>query len=146
MLQRMSELFTRPDSATQRAERTYQSLSHLVSRHADSPARRSRQVHPAMPAPHEVVRLVAGITSGSIILEPGEQDVDDNDLVAALTLLPSVRADLDSTELALLKAARSRGMTWQDIAFSLGLNTPQAAKQRYERLEARSEDTARSSN
>jgi hypothetical protein len=34
-------------------------------------------------------------------------------------------------------------MTWQDIAFGLGLNTPQAAKQRYERLETRSEDTGR---
>ncbi len=96
-----------------------------------------------MPAPHEVIRLVAGLASGSIIPEPGEQDVDHDDVVAALTLLPSVRADLDSTELALLRIARSRGMTWQDIAFGLGLNTPQAAKQRYERLETRSEDTGR---
>jgi hypothetical protein len=143
MLQGMSELFARPDSAAQRALRTYQSLTHLVDRHADSPARRSRQAHPTMPAPHEVVRLVAGIASGSVVLEPGEQEVNHDDVVAALTLLPSVRADLDSTELALLKVARSRGMTWQDIAFGLGLNTPQAAKQRYERLETRSEDNGR---
>jgi hypothetical protein len=143
MLYAMSDLFARPDSAAQRASRTYRSLTHLVDRHASSPARRSRQTHPAMPAPHEVVRLVTGIASGSIILEPGEHDVDHDDVVAALTLLPSVRADLDSTELALLKIARSSGMTWQDIAFGLGLNTPQAAKQRYERLETRSEDTGR---
>jgi hypothetical protein len=138
----MSELFARPDSAARRSERAYHALTHLADRHAATPGRRSRQVHPAMPAPHEVVRLVAGIAGGSIIPEPGEQDVDENDLVAALTLVPSVRADLDSTELALLKIARSRGMTWQDIAFGLGLNTPQAAKQRYERLEARAEDAA----
>lgn len=136
----MSELFARPDSAAQRAERTYRSLTHLVDRHADSPARRSRQVHPEMPAPHEVVRLVVGIASGSIVPEPDEQEVDDNDVVAALTLMLSVRADVESTELALLKIARTRGMTWQDIAFSLGLNTPQAAKQRYERLETRIEN------
>ena len=140
MLYGMSDLFARPDSAAQRASRTYRSLTHLVDRHASSPAHRSRQAHPAMPAPHEVVRLVAGIASGSITLEPGEQDVDHDDVVAALTLLPTVRADLDSTELALLKIARISGMTWQDIAFGLGLNTPQAAKQRYERLETRSED------
>ncbi|MBO3741764.1 DNA-binding protein [Actinoplanes flavus] len=135
----MSHFFARPDSATQRAERAYQALTHLVDRHADSSARRSRQTHPSMAAPHEVVRLVAGLAGGSIVLEPNEPDIDENDLVAALTLLPSVRADLDSTELHLLKIARSKGMTWQDIAFSLGLNTPQAAKQRYERLETRSD-------
>ncbi|MBM2623914.1 DNA-binding protein [Actinoplanes sp. LDG1-06] len=143
MLQHMSDLFARPDPAAQRALRTYQSLTYLVDRHANSPARRSRQAHPVMPTPHEVVRLVTGIANGSIIPEPDEQDLDHDDVVAALTLLPSVRADLDSTELALLKIARSRGMTWQDIAFGLGLNTPQAAKQRYERLETRSEDTGR---
>ncbi|WP_229070551.1 DNA-binding protein [Actinoplanes sp. DH11] len=136
----MSDLFARPDSAAQRASRTYRSLTHLVDRHAGNPGRRSRQAHPTMPAPHEVVRLVAGLAGGSIVAEPDEPDVDDNDLVAALTLLPGVRADLDVTELGLLKIARSRGMTWQDIAFGLGLNTPQAAKQRYERLAARSEE------
>jgi hypothetical protein len=139
----MSDPFVRPDSAAQRAGRAYQALTHLVDRHADSPARRSRQAHPSIAAPHEVVRLVAGIAGGSIVPEQNEQNVDHNDLVAALTLLPSVRADLDSTELHLLKIARSRGMTWQDIAFSLGLNTPQAAKQRYERLDTRSDDMAR---
>src|SRR4051794_34996337 len=121
----MSELFARPDSAAQRAERTYRALTHLTDRHAGSPGRRARQVHPEMPAPHEVIRLVSGIAGGSIVPESGEGEVDTDDLVAALTLLPSARADLDSTELQLLKVARSRGMTWQDIAFSLGLNTPQ---------------------
>ncbi len=139
MLYGMPDLFARPDSAAQRAERTYRSLTHLADRHAGTPARRSRQVHPSMAAPHEVVRLVAGIAGGSISPEPDEPDVDADDLIAALTLLPDVRADLDSTELQLLKIARGRGMTWQDIAFSLGLNTPQAAKQRFERLEARAD-------
>ena len=139
MLGRVSDLFTRPDPGAQRAERTFHALTHLADRHAGSPERRARQVHPLMPAPHEVVRLVAGLAGGTIIAEAGEQAVDRDDLVAALTLLPNVRTDLDSTELHLLKTARSSGMTWQEIAFSLGLNTPQAARQRYERLETRSE-------
>ncbi|WP_246016711.1 DNA-binding protein [Micromonospora pisi] len=136
----MVDPFTRPDPAARRAERTYQALAHLVERHANDPERRSRQVHPSMAAPHEVIRLVAGIAGGTIPTGPDEPDIDKTDLVAALTLLPNVRADLDATELHLLRTARSRAMTWQDIAFSLGLNTPQAARQRYERLEARADD------
>jgi hypothetical protein len=137
----MSDVFARPDSGAQRAERTYQALTHLADRHAGSPDRRARQVHPLMPAPHEVIRLVAGLAGGTIVPDDDEQPVDRDDLVAALTLLPGVRADLDSDELHLLTIARSHGMTWQDIAFSLGLNTPQAARQRYERLESRSPGT-----
>ncbi|MEV4346776.1 DNA-binding protein [Actinoplanes sp. NPDC049596] len=136
----MANLFARPDSAAQRAERTFQALTHLAERHAGTDARRARQVHPAMAGPHEVVRLVAGMAGGTIGREPDEPDIDQDDLVAALTLMPSVRADVDATELHLMKIARSRGLTWQDIAFSLGLNTPQAAKQRYERLQSRSDD------
>ncbi|MFI6763640.1 DNA-binding protein [Micromonospora sp. NPDC050417] len=136
----MADPFTRPDPAARRAERTYQALTYLVERHANGPERRSRQVHPSMAAPHEAIRLVAGIAGGSIPTEPDEPDIDNSDLVAALTLLPNVRAELDATELQLLKTARSRAMTWQDIAFSLGLNTPQAARQRFERLEARTDD------
>ena len=138
----MSEVFTRPQPARQRAERTYHALVHLADRHADTPERRARQVHPEMAAPHEVVRLVAGLTAGSIVAEPAEAGVDAHDLVAALTLVPEVRAELDAVELQVLQAARGAGMTWQDIAFSLGLNTPQAAKQRYERLASRAEDAA----
>jgi hypothetical protein len=93
-----------------------------------------------MAAPHEVVRLVAGMAGGSIVREPGEPEIDGDDLVAALTLVPELRADLDALETQLLRTARAKGMTWQDIAFSLGLNTPQAARQRYERLDARSDD------
>ncbi|MEV0195264.1 hypothetical protein [Nonomuraea sp. NPDC050691] len=44
---------------------------------------------------------------------------------------------MDALEAGLLQMARGRGMTWQDIAFGLGLGTPQAARQRYERLAGR---------
>lgn len=44
---------------------------------------------------------------------------------------------MDELEAALLLMARGRDLTWQEIAFGLGLGTPQAAKQRYERLAGR---------
>ncbi len=49
--------------------------------------------------------------------------MDHADITAALSLVPLVRGEM----------ARSRGTTWQEIAFGLGLGTPQAARQRYER-------------
>ncbi|WP_433060850.1 DNA-binding protein [Dactylosporangium sp. CS-033363] len=134
----MTDLLDRPDPAARRAERVYGALAHLTERHAGSPELRSRHVHADVAAPHEVVRVAAAMAAGSIPPAPGEPALDESDLVAALTLLPDVRAELDTTELYLLQTARERGMTWQDIALSLGLGTPQAARQRYERLAARS--------
>ncbi|MFI9640799.1 hypothetical protein ACIG87_12145 [Micromonospora sp. NPDC051925] len=54
-----------------------------------------------------------------------------------MTLLPHLRAELDVLEAGLLTRARARGLTWQAIAYGLGLGSAQAAKQRYERLAAR---------
>lgn len=130
-------LFARPDPAAERSRRVYTALTHLADRHAGSPGRRHRHLHPDMPAPHEVVQLVASLAGGTVQPEAGEAELEATDLVAALTLVPQARADLDNTELALLTAARARGMTWQDIAFGLGLGTAQAAQQRADRLQAR---------
>lgn len=49
---------------------------------------------------------------------------------------------MDELEVGLLDMARGRGMTWPEIAFGLGLQTPQAARQRYERLASRTETGA----
>ena len=57
--------------------------------------------------------------------------------MAALTLIPHVRAEVDALEAGLLQVARGRGLTWQAIAFGLGLGSAQAARQRYERLTVR---------
>ncbi|MER7282883.1 DNA-binding protein [Dactylosporangium sp. NPDC000244] len=135
----MSELLERPDPGARRAERVYSALAHLTSRHAGSPQLRARHVHAEVAAPHEVVRLAAAMAAGSVPPAPGEPALDESDLVAALTLLPDVRAEMDITEVYLLQTARDRGMTWQDIALSLGLGSPQAARQRYERLTTRTE-------
>lgn len=75
--------------------------------------------------------------SGAALLDKGEPEVDRADITAALSLVPLVRAELDELEASLLQMARGRGMTWPEIAFGLGLGTPQAARQRYERLAGR---------
>lgn len=132
------DLFTPPDAAQSRAHRRHAALLRLAGRHADTTARRHRHLHPQVVDPYEAVRLVLGLASGGATIDPDEPELDVSDLIAALTLIAPVRADLDVVELGLLEAARSRGLTWQEIAFGLGLGTAQAARQRYDRLIGRS--------
>jgi hypothetical protein len=87
-----------------------------------------------MIGPLEAVRVLVSLAAGSAVAEDGEEAVDAADLTAALTLVPSARAELDQLEASLLKISRGQGMTWQELAFGLGLGSAQAAKQRYERL------------
>lgn len=132
--------FTPQHPEQARAQRVHASLFRIAERHATTDEQRGRQVHPAMLAPHEAVRLVTFLLSGAAQLDEGEEQVDHADITAALSLLPLVRGELESLEAALLQMARGRGMTWQEIAFGLGLGTAQAARQRAERLEARVPD------
>ncbi|MFC4900446.1 DNA-binding protein [Streptosporangium amethystogenes subsp. fukuiense] len=132
-----ADTFTAPDPSRARAHREYASLSRITERHATDDAQRHRQVHPTVLGAHEAVRLVSFLLSGAAHREEGEPEVDRADITAALTLLPRARAELDELEAALLLMARGRDLTWQEIAFGLGLGTPQAAKQRYERLAGR---------
>jgi hypothetical protein len=136
---RTDDAFLPPDAARARAERQYASLFRIAERHAGTPARRHRWHHAEVLDPYEAVALVTALAGGAALPEPDEEPVDQADLTAALTLIPHVRAELDALELGLLTLARDRGMTWQAIAFGLGLGTAQAARQRYERLAGRSE-------
>ncbi|MFH8612783.1 DNA-binding protein [Streptomyces sp. NPDC018029] len=129
--------FTPPHPEQARAQRVYASLMRVAERHAADDVQRRRQVHPAVLGPHEAVRLVSFLLSGAAQPVEGEPEVDHADITAALTLLPLVRGELDELETGLLQMARGRGMTWPEIAFGLGLGTPQAARQRYERLVSR---------
>jgi hypothetical protein len=90
-----------------------------------------------MIAPGEAVRLLVMLAAGSAVADDGEEAVDAADLTAALTLMPMVRAEVDQLEASLLMIARGQGMTWQELAFGLGLGSAQAARQRYERLNRR---------
>ncbi|KOT89028.1 DNA-binding protein [Streptomyces sp. NRRL F-5755] len=129
--------FSLPDPQQARAQRVHASLFRIAERHAATDAQRARQVHPTVLAPHEAVRLVAFLMSGAARRDESEPEVDRADITAALSLLPLVRGELDELEAGLLRMARGRGMTWPDVAFGLGLGTPQAARQRYERLVGR---------
>jgi hypothetical protein len=128
---------THPEQA--RAQRVHASLFRIAERHAATDQQRSRQTHASVIGPHEAVRLVAFLLSGAAQPDDGEPAVDHADITAALSLVPLVRAELDALEAGLLQMARGRGMTWQEIAFGLGLGTAQAARQRCERLTDRTE-------
>ena len=129
--------WTPPDAHRARAEREYAALFRIQQRHADTLARRDRGRHPAMISPGEAVRLLVMLAAGSAVPEDGEDAVDTADLTAALTLMPMVRAEIDQIEASLLMIARGQGMTWQELAFGLGLGSAQAARQRHERLNLR---------
>lgn len=135
----MADAFTPPSASRARAERTYTALFRIAERHASTDADRARQTNPALLAPHEAVRLIALLAGGSAAYRNDEPPVDADDLSAALTLVPLVRAELDELELGLMLMARGRGMTWAEIAFGLGLGSAQAASQRHDRLAARTE-------
>ncbi|MEU3144011.1 MULTISPECIES: hypothetical protein [unclassified Streptomyces] len=139
--ERRPDPFTPPQPEQARAQRVHASLFRIAERHAATDEQRRRQVHPSVLGPHEAVRLVSFLLSGAAQLDDGEPEVDRADVTAALSLVPLVRGELDELETGLLQMARGRGMTWQEIAFGLGLGTPQAARQRYERLAGRTAAT-----
>ncbi|MGC4791469.1 DNA-binding protein [Micromonospora sp. DT178] len=137
----MTDSFTAPDAGASRAHRTYAALHRITERHAGTEARRRRHTNPYMPDAYEAVALVTALAAGGAEVEPDEEPVDDADLGAALTLVPHLRAEIDAMEAGLFTLARSRGLTWQQIAYGLGLGSAQAAKQRFERLSARTATT-----
>lgn len=131
--------FTRPDPGAERQKRVYTALFRITERHASGEAK-SRWDEYRMPMePLDAIRRISNLVSGSGDSEPGEPPVDTADLTAALSLAPRARAEVEALEGGLLEIARGRGMTWQEIAFGLGLNSAQAARQRYERLTERAE-------
>ncbi|WP_037611512.1 hypothetical protein [Streptomyces albus] len=140
--QNSDDPFTPPHPEQAREQRAHAALFRIAERHAADDAQRGRQAHPSMPGPHEAVRLVAFLLSGAARLQEGEPEVDEADITAALTLVPRVRGELDELEEGLVRMARGRGMTWPQIAFGLGLGTPQAARQRHERLVERTRAAA----
>ncbi|RCV51447.1 DNA-binding protein [Marinitenerispora sediminis] len=131
--------FSPPDPDDARRRREYSALFRITERHAAHADRRRWDERRMPMEPLDAVRRVADLAGGSRIPEPDEPPVDASDVTAALSLLPRVRADIDALESGLLQMARGRGMTWQEIAFGLGLGSPQAARQRHERLTGRVE-------
>jgi hypothetical protein len=68
--------------------------------------------------------------------------VGEEGVLAALSLLAAARAELDQSEAALLFTARSRGLSWPRISRAMGLGSPQAAQQRFDRVSGRAQRPA----
>ncbi|QDY76483.1 DNA-binding protein [Streptomyces qinzhouensis] len=132
-----SDVFAPAEPAAARAGREFAALARIDRRHAASEPQRRRHVNQPMITPHEAVALTVALAANPGLLAEGEEDVDRSDLVAALTLVARMRGDLDVLEESLLSIAHGRGLTWQEIAFGLGLGSTQAARQRHERLRGR---------
>ncbi|WDZ82380.1 DNA-binding protein [Micromonospora cathayae] len=133
--------FAPPNPGADRARRDHAALFRIAERHAGTDERRRRHAHADVPEPYEAASLVLALAAGGAEVTPDEEPVDRSDLIAALTLLPRVRADVDTLEAGLLALARDRGLTWQEIAFGLGLGSAQAARQRFDRVTGRTTTT-----
>jgi hypothetical protein len=71
----------------------------------------------------------------------GAGDGGEEVVLAALALLSAARAEVDQTEAALLFAARAQGLSWSRISRAMGLGSPQAAQQRFDRVAGRARGT-----
>ncbi|AZK93802.1 MULTISPECIES: hypothetical protein [Streptomyces] len=131
------DVFTPAEPGAARAGREFAALARIDRRHAASEPLRRRHLNQPMITPHEAVGLTVALAANPGLLAEEEDGVDRSDLVAALTLVARARGDLDVLEESLLSIAHGRGLTWQEIAFGLGLGSTQAARQRHERLRGR---------
>lgn len=68
------------------------------------------------------------------------KDLDPEDLLDALTLLPAARAEVEALEAGMLFTARSAGLTWAQIAEAMSFRSPQACQQHAARLTARQDE------
>ncbi|MGC5054776.1 DNA-binding protein [Micromonospora sp. DT48] len=127
--------------ARERAHHTHAALQRLTERHAATEQQRRRHTNPYAADPYEVIAVLLALAAGSAEPVPGEDPVDEADLLAALTLFPHLRAEVDAMEAGLFNLARARGLTWQAIGQGLGLGSAQAAKQRSDRLTTRTSPT-----
>ena len=133
------DLFVASDPADAHAKRRYPALLRITERHARGELRRRWEQSQMPMGPLDAWRQVVLVAGGGRAPEKGEPGADVNDIAAALTLVPSARAEVDELEIGLLEMARGRGMTWQQIAFHMGLGSAQAARQRHQRLAARTD-------
>ncbi|WP_101790823.1 DNA-binding protein [Nonomuraea indica] len=124
-MERNKDLDQRADHVLARREQD--ARERLLSLGADALAPRPWRPPPAPPAAIDLVQFAVW----------RHTDLDPEDVLSALTLLPAARAEVEGLESALLFSARSAGLTWAQMADALGFNSPQACQQHYTRLTAR---------
>ena len=64
---------------------------------------------------------------------PTAAEVEGQDILAALNLVPQVRRELDATEVRLVEAGLDRGETFETLGAACGMSR-QGMRQRYQRL------------
>ncbi|MFI0424265.1 DNA-binding protein [Spongiactinospora sp. 9N601] len=114
------------------AGREHDASKRLLALGADQLSPRPWRPAPAPPSALDLVQFAVWRNAG---LSP-------EDVLAALTLMPAARAEVEGLESALLFTARGAGLTWAQIAQAMGFNSPQACQQHYNRLTARQDATS----
>ncbi|MFA3877733.1 hypothetical protein ABS735_29345 [Streptomyces sp. MMCC 100] len=100
---------------------------------------------PAHDLEHDAVLLGSLLAAAaghrrSDVQHPDDPGVSVDDVAAGLSLFEDMRVTLDRLETQVVIEARRRGMDWRQIARHQGLNSSQAASQRYQRLVTRLEE------
>jgi len=124
---------TGPGGDAAEAQRQSQATRMLLDRGASELPPRPWLGERQPPSAGDLIQHVLWRANGTDRGEP----VDGLDVRAALTLVSAARAETDGLETALLFLARAEGLTWPQIAQSLGLRSAQAAQQRLDRLSGR---------
>ncbi|MEV0197688.1 DNA-binding protein [Nonomuraea sp. NPDC050691] len=109
------------------ARREQDARERLMSLGADALDARPWRPSPAPPSAVDLVQFAVW----------RHADLDPEDILNALALLPAARAEVEGLESALLFMARSAGLTWAQMATALGFKSPQACQQHFTRLAAR---------
>ncbi|MEV6109171.1 hypothetical protein AB0M28_31365 [Streptomyces sp. NPDC051940] len=88
----------------------------------------------------EDAALVGGMLAAAEARQGPAGDEDEAAVAAALALLAALRLSLDRLEAGVVQQARRLKLDWRQIAAYQGMNSSQAASQRYARLVTRLEE------
>jgi len=125
-----------PDSDQQQSAREQSSRKRLLDAGASALPRAPWLHRSQPPSAVDLVRFAVWRGQGD--------DVNDDEVIAAMTLLPAARAEMEQLETALLFTARAQGLSWGRISRAMGLGSAQAALQRFDRLTGRVESRGKS--
>lgn len=109
------------------ARREHDAQSRLLALGADQLEARPWRPEPAPPTAVDLTQFALWRSS----------DLAPDDLLATLALLPAARAEVEGAEIGLIFAARNDGLTWSQIAATMGFRSPQACQQYVARLSSR---------
>lgn len=125
----MVESMTIPPPDHERAARERSARQYLMDAGA-SELPRAPWLHRSQP-PSSIDLVRFAVWRGQI------GKITEDDVEAAITLLPAVRAEVEQLESAMLFTARAEGLSWGRISRGMGLGSAQAALQRFDRLAGR---------